>query len=691
MIHTYSTTRLKESLWNDVCQQPTITATRPQYEKLASDSTTQLQQCIQDVLHVLNDRATVLTLSANFATALRDATAMQEISPLSPLGYLREATIYSEQGRQQAAIDTCNEGLSVVDINDPGYSKLEEAKMVAMQRDACRLDFVSQLPFEVVTDVLFPMLMDDDGILDGRTRCPYLDVSKAWIDRASQACGGGFHFKIADQCTYPEVIRLAQYTKSIRIESISLGRWIPELFQRAKLCSLRELKIEGLRDTIKVDHLVSSLKSVRNTLTHLTIWESTNATPMAIHRFTRRGLSKQPLRLGDILINCPHMVMLDIAYQLDIDFSAAVLTRTWSKLTTLSLNCRNSVTFNGQFVAILKRFPSLKKLVLNPCFETQPMTIIRRYCPSMTDLQLKVTRTESSSLPERFEQLQWLRGGDGLERISISEDSRNGDVWTDVCLTLKQHHNTLVHLEFNLDYGGSNNLNLFNLEYPCIKTLALQSYGSNNACFGWWIMKKAPFLEELSITAWAIESHPALLDSTLPPTLRKLVLDLRATNNREYPALIETCLNRFGRQKEKCSLKELNIQYDRNGDIPATHAAAICSLKTLQHLTISSLLWKQSEMDRFTKMIVEGCPHLVSLELDGPNPSAYAINLLKRLQHLQHLAFTVAVFMDYKDVLDAFEAMPQLKSSRIFGVEGRVNREFISCLNSRRPDIKIVY
>ena len=239
---------LHDSVWNHACQQPTLTTSYQHYAKLVSDSTTQLKQCIQDMFNTLNNRAIGLTLCANFDAALRDASAMQQLSPSSALGYLREANIYSEQGKQRAVIDICNKGLKVVDKHDPDYAKLQEAKVNAEQRVTKRIDFISQLPLEILVTTLIPMLMADNGeAMDSITLCSYLDVCKIWRDRVYQACEGGFHIKVDDEksITCKQVMRFAQYTRALRIEPYSKGKRTPDLLWNANLRSLQEITIDG--------------------------------------------------------------------------------------------------------------------------------------------------------------------------------------------------------------------------------------------------------------------------------------------------------------------------------------------------------------------------------------------------------------------------------------------------------------
>ncbi|KAJ8652398.1 hypothetical protein O0I10_011978 [Lichtheimia ornata] len=696
------------SIWNDVCQQPTLAANHQHYEKHVSDSTAQLQQCISNILALLDDRASVLTRCVNFAAALRDATAMQEISPMSPLGYLRAATIYSEQGKQQDAITSCYKGLNALDINDPGYSKLEETRLVATQRTARRIDFISQLPLDIVLHVLFPMLMgddNDDGVYDDWDLCPYLDVSRMWFERLFQACSGEFHFKLNTNRPSNRITRYAQHTMTLRINSYSLGNWYSDFLRDANLCSLWEIKITGLHAIKDVDYFVSSLKSVGNTLTQLTIMSRPSRPFAPRSYFTDTANEPQPpLRIADILINCPHLVTLHITYRFDIDFSAVPLTKTWPQLTMLFLSHRNSDISNGQFVAMLKRLPSLYKLVLYPCIETQPMTTIQRYCPSMRELELVTKRTESS--PARLEHQhddQWIHEGAGLKRITLLEDTQQHDAWIDMSETLKQHHNTLVHLRLRLDYAGNNDHEIFSLEYPCLKALNLQINNLNNVCFGWWIIEKAPLLEELKITADVIRLNPVLLNFTPPPTLRKLVMHLYGVTRPDDVTVIERFLGCFNQQKEGCSIKHLALRFDnRGGDdvTPDILLPSISQLDQLQHLgilysPIEPTLWM---FDDFILKLVKACPNLLSLETDNDISSrAYVIKDLKRFQHLRHITFRMDATgsesskgeWDDSNQWYAFGTFSQLRSIRVWSY-GEVNHVFIRYLKAHRPDINVV-
>ncbi|CDH57644.1 predicted protein [Lichtheimia corymbifera JMRC:FSU:9682] len=167
---------MNNSISTDLCSQPTQPVSTEKYTKLVQESTTQLHQPIQSILTTLDLRASALSKLANFESALRDATVIQQLSPSSALGYIRAATIYSEQGKQHHVIVVCNRGLDLVNSSDPDYATLQHIKADAMERQNRRVDFITQLPINIVATTLIPMFTDTFP-LDAFKPCPYLHVS----------------------------------------------------------------------------------------------------------------------------------------------------------------------------------------------------------------------------------------------------------------------------------------------------------------------------------------------------------------------------------------------------------------------------------------------------------------------------------------------------------------------------------
>ncbi|KAI7861205.1 hypothetical protein K492DRAFT_202435 [Lichtheimia hyalospora FSU 10163] len=236
---------------------------------------------------------------------------------------------------------------------------------------------------------------------------------------------------------------------------------------------------------------------------------------------------------------------MDFPYNLD--FKAVPETVTFPRLETLHLSYNDSININHPYQAMLKRLPSLKKLVLNPCIEPNAITMIQHYCPSICDLDLSMNL--SYGIQPRFEQqdqVLWSKGG--LEKFRISDYSRSWRVPIDICNMLKQNHSTVVELDMTVDNGGTNHHGLYNLRYPCLKTLNLAYYGPISDCFGWWIIGTAPCLEELTIRSSILETNPAILDITAPPNLKKLAMDInpsKTDNLDDDPTIPARYLNHF--------------------------------------------------------------------------------------------------------------------------------------------------
>ncbi|CDS10642.1 hypothetical protein LRAMOSA11128 [Lichtheimia ramosa] len=211
---------MSRSVPNDLCQQPTLIASTEKYKQLVHDTTTELVQPIQCILSAWDRRAMALSKCASFESALRDATVMQQLSPTSALGYIREAMIYSEQGKQRHVIDICNHALDVVDTKDPSYGILLQVKIHAQQRDDKRIDFFSELPVEIVMTTLIPMFMNKDDRLDAINPCPYLYVSNLWRDRIIQSFHGLAFVTNEDteHDPHPQVIKFAQHTRSLYVQ-----------------------------------------------------------------------------------------------------------------------------------------------------------------------------------------------------------------------------------------------------------------------------------------------------------------------------------------------------------------------------------------------------------------------------------------------------------------------------------------
>lgn len=236
---------MAHSIWNDLCSPPILTATTEKYSQLVYDSTAQVQESYESLLAALDRRAIALTKLANFESALRDAQAIQQLSPFSALGYIREANIYSQQGKQRQVIDICKKTLNVVDTMDTHYDTLQRAKIDAEQRQSTRIDFIRQLPIAIVTTTLIPMFMENNW-LDTHHLCPFLYVSNLWRNRIIQ-CFNGLRIKIKNEHDNHQIAQaalFAPHVKTLAVRNYSHGTWLGDLLMEKNFCSLEQLSID---------------------------------------------------------------------------------------------------------------------------------------------------------------------------------------------------------------------------------------------------------------------------------------------------------------------------------------------------------------------------------------------------------------------------------------------------------------
>lgn len=251
---------LVSSLGEGCFQQPTLPASTENYAQLVHDLTAQLQQSLEPIWSALNRRSMALSKCANFDAALYDANAMQQLLPSSALGYLRAAEVYSAQGRQRCAVDICNKGLRMAETKDTHYAALQQAKEDAMHHGSKRVDFISQLPADIVETMLLPMFVDG-GPLDEESSLDYLRVSDVWRDHISQYLGGlcfsSDYEDMDNSAAWCSIVKeFAQHARSLDICQYSQGTWLSDLLRDNDLCSLQELFIHGKLLSMFCDTLV---------------------------------------------------------------------------------------------------------------------------------------------------------------------------------------------------------------------------------------------------------------------------------------------------------------------------------------------------------------------------------------------------------------------------------------------------
>ncbi|KAI7874292.1 hypothetical protein K492DRAFT_211654 [Lichtheimia hyalospora FSU 10163] len=657
------------SVWDQLCTHPALPIRCQRYQQLVTDSTTQLEQCVQTILSFLKDRALGLIQCANFEAAIRDATVMQHIAPSSALGYLQAAKVHSIEGKQRNVMAICDRGLELVNKNDPGYKQLEQAKAVAQQCDRKRIDFMCQLPIDIVVTVLAPLLVET---LDAKTPCPYLHVSPLWRDRII-AANDGLHFKITSDKDGPwsQLDTFSQHTKALHVATPCKGQWLGKLFLDTNLCSLKELHIDDNGYTT----FISSLQSVCSTLTHMSIYLPNGYSPP----------------IANILLTCTQLESLQVFQAYDVDLRSIPTTTILPNLTTFTLDCTVREITYDQVLMVLNRFPYLQYLTLNPCPDPRSMIAIPQHCPSLRGLQLGICYVGVNLPRERLKEEISSDEHQGLEILSLLGTQESTYNWKDIDRLLNQHCNTLELIELNVTISRNDNDTIRRVHYPRLKKLFLHHVDASQPCFGWWIPEFAPLLQELELTAHVIMSNPAILNTT-PPKLRKLVLRLDTTFSFDRQRAVERYLRGFIHQGQQPStLKELELSLVQvNPTVHSPHGIlnVVSQMDQLQHLMIS-FAHHVNTMEEYLEILARGCHCLTRLEIQCNNvPLRYSLSSLRWLTRLKQLALPIG-YDTTSNFWEPLQSMTQLKHIKIYP-ENAVFMLNARRFKEKRPNVKLM-
>ncbi|KAI7873926.1 hypothetical protein K492DRAFT_241087 [Lichtheimia hyalospora FSU 10163] len=266
------------------------------------NATIQAQDCLDKLVSSLNERAILLLESGRLDSAMDDANIMTQIAPSSALGYLLIGRIYCLGGYYASAIKNYNYALICVPSRDPGHEQLVKERDTAYTMINKRIDFVSQLPFDVVTHHLIPWIVGNRNVLDIEEPNDYLDVSRVWRQR--MALADGLHFNVAPDGLsddgYRRLLEIAPFIKSCQITE-PCTESLTKIINHKRFDSLKKWIIHGppYQESYSV---LSALRKLGRQLTHLEITYGHHTPPC------------EPYRLCDLLSACPNLKSLRIEY-----------------------------------------------------------------------------------------------------------------------------------------------------------------------------------------------------------------------------------------------------------------------------------------------------------------------------------------------------------------------------------------
>ncbi|KAJ8651655.1 hypothetical protein O0I10_012772 [Lichtheimia ornata] len=359
------------NLWSNVTEQPIPVIKSGTCANVIADSTRSLQQCVQEQLTHLDNRARALATCGSFGAALKDVARIRQLVPSSAMGYLCAGHVYSLQGRQKAAINIYDKGLAAVSSSDPSHQQLVEARSMAQQRDRKRIDFINELPLDIIMNIA-PWILSTERMAPSEIR-EYLDVSRVWREKLL-SCVRELHVLSTTNDSHLDADGLpgliATYCTTLTLES--RVTCLRDFISDARYPLLKALNINQVSAGDNYDeygycgsrHFLDIVASFRYTatLTRLRIFAG----------------ESYFIPFGDILNNCPSLVDLETTY-ISANMSTAPASCPNLKSLSFMLNKYQDLDMDD----ITKRLPGLERLVTSPFQYAKDLGIIQDNCPKL--------------------------------------------------------------------------------------------------------------------------------------------------------------------------------------------------------------------------------------------------------------------------------------------------------------------
>lgn len=627
-----------------------INSHHQQREVTISTTTEAIAQLSCQLMENLNRRSTALANGANFDRAFRDAALMQAISPTSSLGYMQAGYIYQQQGRHEEAAAIYEKGLTSVPSSDNGYTNIQLQHEDARNQASKRIDFISQLPLEIVVSALLPLVFHNYRIA-ADTRCPYLYVSRTWRQRVVQCNSLSFHNHermSSSVFQFREVERFSAHTKKL---SLQAGRTVSYedpllIFNRCQFPNLTNLSIlctyariiyhRGISNSSPVDYgyedyyVIFALQSVHHTLTHLDLYTQDNLAPV--------------IHLGGILDVCPNLVSLKLT-----TMTIQPLTMQHPKLTHLTMCIGIEPLSNNTMTNILSHLPALVSFDTLFVPDTRFLASIFEYCPEIKLLKCGGFHTFH---PDNYD-----AHVHGMQKFAIGFMDAEEPSDTDHIITfLLEHHNSLDHIILEgkitgqgVTLGGGS-LD-FSVEFNRLKDLDVDVGNNDLALLALSIIRQSPHLQHVTL------SHHAASRVDICIALKGLsrLTMLWARDTAPDTTSFHNILEHHVKRGKDSSLEELKVVLDSN-TAPSSWMHTIAGLQNLQKLVISTAqIETPSDYFSIIATITTGCPSLLHLDLDCgryPSPEGFVsqINDHSKLHTLRLRASSIGV----KDIVDLF-------------------------------------
>ncbi|KAJ8657634.1 hypothetical protein O0I10_006700 [Lichtheimia ornata] len=583
----------------DLLQDPkTIRLHECKNSKQIEAATDIIQQSASRLYSALHDRAKLLANSAQFEAALRDAAAMQTIRPTSALGYLCEGDVLCQQGRSEAAVAIYDKGLEVSSSSsDPHYHDLQQQRIAAKTMSNKRIDFISQLPMDVVSTYIVPRFMPT--VLSSTGYCPYLHVSDTWQQRILEH---GLSIEVDYELRtfregHEQLVQFAPYVTSLDL-IVRMNKHLVHLFSRAKFSSLKKLKLGSETN----ESQLRGLAMVADTLTHLDIGYNSS------------------LRLCDIMRTCPNLTFLKFQ-DVNAFMPPPPSSSKYPRLTHLRLHSWSSESIEKNNIArILSLFPNLVSFEIWPMPEDSSiLPLLSQQCPHLRTISYGREMETGFDIPRVDVKEKGITFAGMGEGETLDQD--------ELIKFLFQHHKSLKVLDMSLDiaaYGHSawdfmdgklvavkhDNL-VVPLSLPNLHTVrvAVEEY-SAVPCLQ-WVLENAPLLETVSVP------ESILIRDTvrgLKQLKHLTTLDIIEASGLVDDGVIGPLLQHHAALGDKSMLKHIEIDFVTAQISNIAWLPLVCDLKYLKKLDLSANYFT-ADWRPFLSNLGKGCPALEELTL----------------------------------------------------------------------------
>ncbi|KAJ8658010.1 hypothetical protein O0I10_006281 [Lichtheimia ornata] len=606
---------------------PAISSSLQQRDTTISTATKEITQLTCQLMENLNRRSTALANGANFDLALRDAAVMRVIIPTSSLGYLKAGNIYQQRGQHKEAVSMYEEGLLNVPSGDQCYTNLEKGHADAANAAYNSIDFISQLPLDIVESKILPLVFHDYK-LEADTPCPYLYVSRTWRQRIQQCNNLSFHINrlpIDQPFQFRELERFSAHVKTL---SMAAGRQVT--FSAFNGCDFSNLtSLSMISHGSEEADIIHALESVQPTLTHLVLYTVNENTPR--------------IHLRGVLELCPNLVSLKLT-----TLTLHPLSVQYPKLTHLTLSADIVTNSHEMVINILSHLPSLVYLDIFYVPDSQFLTSVCQYCPNMKLLKCGPSHVFNEDNDDR--------DVDGLQKLFFGYHDvyrmHNADA---LIRLLHDNHQSLNHVVLTGKVFAAESITLdekswdASLNFNCLEEFEVDALNDQLALLAMSIIRRSPHLHRVTIGNHTANQH-YISNAVKGLTSLQMLSAIQLTRASQW---LSNILEHHVQLGKDSTLKELKIDMDYNDESTFNWMHAIGGLKTLQRLVISTPAIDAPSDYVSAMATIKGCPSLSYLDLYyGRYPApAETIALLKRHPTLQCLHIRASSIAD-RDIIN---------------------------------------